>query len=105
MSCTSRERLSNRRSCETRSYERNGIRFTMTTGFYPDGRHGELFLNAEPANSALDAIMSDAAIAISFALQHGGSLVAIRSAMKRDAHGQPSSPIGAALDKIAEATP
>jgi hypothetical protein len=72
----------------------------MTVGRYADGRPGEVFVNAGHANSALDALASDAAIAISFALQHGADIAAIRLAMKRNSQGEPSSPIGAALDRI-----
>lgn len=72
----------------------------MTAGRYPDGGLGEIFINAGHANSALDALASDAAIAVSFALQHGADIAAIRSAMKRNSQGEPSSPIGAALDLI-----
>jgi hypothetical protein len=97
---TIRERLPNRRACETIAFEHGGADFTMTAGRYPDGRPGEIFINAGHANSALDALASDAAIAVSFALQHGADLAAIRSAMKRNSQGEPSSPIGAALDLI-----
>jgi len=96
-----RDRLPDRRDCETISFEHNGASFTMTAGRYLDGRLGEIFITAGHANSALDALASDAAIAISFALQHGADPAAIRSAMKRSSQGEPSSPIGAALDRIA----
>jgi hypothetical protein len=95
-----RDRLPNRRACETVAFEHGGADFTMTAGRYHNGRLGEIFINAGHANSALDALASDAAIAISFALQHGADLATIRSAMKRDSRGQPSSPIGTALDRI-----
>ena len=95
-----RERLPNRRACETSSFEHAGAAFTMTEGRYADGRIGELFISAAHANSALDALASDAAIAISFAVQHGADIAAIRVAMKRNNQGEPSSPIGAALDRI-----
>lgn len=96
-----RQRLPNRRASETLSFEHLGASFTMTSGYYADGRIGEIFINAAHANSALDAVASDAAIALSFALQHGADLTAIRLAMKRNSRGEPSSPIGAALDLIA----
>jgi hypothetical protein len=96
-----RDRLPDRRACETSTFEHGGAAFTMTEGRYPDGRIGELFINAAHANSALDALASDAAIAISFALQHGADLDLIRAAMKRNSQGLPSSPIGEALDRIA----
>jgi hypothetical protein len=95
-----RDRLPDRRACETSSFEHAGAGFTMTVGRYLDGRPGELFIGAAHANSALDALASDAAIAISFALQHGADLDLIRAAMKRNSQGEPSSPIGAALDRI-----
>jgi hypothetical protein len=96
-----RKRPADRRAGLTSSYKHWGAAFTMTVGFYADGRIAELFVNAGHANSSLDALASDAAIAISFALQHGADLAAIRSAMKRNSQGEPSSPIGAALDRIA----
>jgi hypothetical protein len=95
-----RNRLPNRRACETIAFEHSGASFTMTVGRYADNRPGELFMNAAHANSALDAIISDAAIAVSFALQHGCKLADIRRAMKRDTRGGASSPIGTALDRI-----
>jgi hypothetical protein len=95
-----RELLENRRANETFTVEHSGIGFTVTTGHYRDGRIGEIFMNGAHANSALDAIISDAAIAVSFALQHGCDLDDIRRAMKRTAAGEASSPIGAALDLL-----
>jgi hypothetical protein len=95
-----RKRLPNRRVCETQAFEHAGALYRLSVGFYENGQPGELFLNGEHSNSAIDTIMSDAAIAISFALQYGADLAAVKSAMKRNSAGEPSSPIGAALDRI-----
>ncbi|MET4345520.1 hypothetical protein ABIC07_005022 [Bradyrhizobium sp. RT9a] len=95
-----RQRLPNRRASETFSFEHAGATFTMSAGYYSDGRLGEIFINAAHANSLLDALASDAAIALSFALQHGADFAAIKHAMKRNSRGEPSSPIGAALDQV-----
>jgi hypothetical protein len=95
-----RRRLPNRRASETQSFDHAGTDITVTAGKYLEGAIGEIFISAGHANSAIDAIVSDAAIAVSFALQHGADLVAIKAAMKRDSQGKPSSPIGAALDRI-----
>jgi hypothetical protein len=95
-----RERLPNRRSAISTSFERDGARFEMTAGFYPDGRPGEIFLNADRANSLLDFLMSDAAILASLALQYGAPLDELRHALKRDSRGEPASPIGRALDLV-----
>jgi hypothetical protein len=97
---SARNRLPNRRSAVTTAFERDGARFEMTAGFYPDGRLGEIFLNADRANSPLDFLMSDAAILASLALQYGAPLDEIRHALKRDVRGEATSPIGTALDKI-----
>lgn len=99
---TRRRRLPNRRHSETLSFERDNLQFCMTTGFFPDGAIGEIFLNAEPHNSALDIFVSDAAILVSLCLQHGAPLEKIRHALRRDLRGNAASPIGFALDKIAD---
>jgi hypothetical protein len=95
-----RQRLPDRRAAITTTFDRDGARFKMTTGFYQDGKIGELFLNADRANSLLDFLMSDAAILASLALQYGAPLDEIRHALKRDIRGQAASPIGSALDRI-----
>jgi hypothetical protein len=95
-----RERLPNRRAAETLAFERDNLKYQMTTGLYPDGRIGEIFLSAAHANSLLDVLAHDAAIAVSLALQFGCPLETIRHALKRDSQGVAASPIGAALDLI-----
>ena len=95
-----RNRLPNRRSSITTAFERDNLRFRMTVGSYPDGRPGEIFLNAEHSNSFLDALTHDAAILASLAMQFGCPLETIARALKRDAQGVAASPIGAAVDLI-----
>jgi hypothetical protein len=95
-----RERLSNKRACETIAFERNGLRYHATIGFFPDKRPGELFLNHDSSDSLADVLASDAAIAVSLALQFGCPIETIRHALKRDSRGQAASPIGAALDLL-----
>jgi hypothetical protein len=90
----------NRRPAETIAFERDRSRYQITVGFYPDGRIGEIFVNADRPDSALDALTSDAAILASLALQHGCPIETIRHALKRDARGVAASPIGAAVDRI-----
>jgi hypothetical protein len=70
----------------------------LTAGFYPNGKLGELFLSADRANSLLDFLMSDAAILVSLAIQHGTPVDEIRHALKRTSQGAAASPIGEALD-------
>jgi hypothetical protein len=95
-----RDLLPTRRASENRALAQNNLNFQMTIGFYPDGRPGEIFLNAEHANSLLDVLAHDAAILASLALQFGCPLDTLRHAVKRDSRGAAASPIGEALDRI-----
>jgi hypothetical protein len=95
-----RRRFPNRRHAETLAIERDNLHLCMTTGKFPDGTIGEVFLTAAPLNSLLDALVSDAAICVSIALQFGAPLDTIRHALRRDSRGEAASLIGAALDKI-----
>jgi hypothetical protein len=102
---TARSRLANRRPAETFEFEVSGLRYTATVGRFPDGSIGELFLNNHRSNSAADTSARDAAIAFSFAVQHGADPEAIRHALSRDSHGHASGVLGAALDHIAGEAP
>ena len=95
-----RQRLNNRRSNTTFNFEIKGLKYTATVGYYPNGHVGELFLNNHRSNSAADTNARDAAIAFSFAVQHGADPHAIRCALCRDSHGRSSGPLGAALDLL-----
>jgi hypothetical protein len=98
---TARERLDNRRLSENFTFELDGLRFTATVSFYPDGRISELFLNNHKAGNQTDTNARDAAIVLSFALQHGADAEAIRRALCRDGGGRALGPLGAALDLLA----
>jgi hypothetical protein len=69
-----RERLPNRRASESFSFEREGLRFTATVSLFADGRIGELFLNNHKSGNQLDTNARDAAIILSFAVQHGADI-------------------------------
>jgi len=65
----------------------------------------EIFLGNGRAGSDIDAAAKDSAVVASIALQHNVPLEVIRKALLRDAQGRASSPLGAALDYIAERAP
>ena len=88
-------------NAETFSLEVAGLNYICTIGRFPDGRIGEVFLNNHKSNSAADVNARDAAIAFSFAVQHGADPDAIRRALSRDSRGNASGPLGIALDIIA----
>ncbi len=111
----SRNRLPNRRPSHTETLEVGGQQFTATVGFDPtDGTPREMFLTAGKEGSLLNAMLADAAVVISVALQHGVPGEALARSVGRlpagpvapadldHAPGQkvPASPIGAALDLV-----
>jgi hypothetical protein len=100
-----RQRLPNRRASENLTFELDGLRFTATVSRFADGRIAELFLNNHKSGNQVDTNARDAAILLSFALQFGADVETIRTALCRDARGQPLGPIGAALDLIAGRRP
>ena len=98
----SRQRLPNRRQCETFEFTHAGLDFTLCAGFYPDGRIAEIFLSSRKPGSPIEAIARDAAVTVSIA-QFGADLETIKQALTKDHDGGPATLLGAALDKLAEA--
>jgi hypothetical protein len=97
-----RERLPDRRANESFTFELNGLRFTATVSRFPDGRVGELFLTNHKFGNQSDTNARDAAILLSFALQHGADLETIRRALCRDGAGRALGPIAQALDLLVQ---
>ncbi len=110
-----RQRLPNLRPSHTEALEVAGQSFTATVGFDPEsGQPRELFLTAGKEDSLLDAMLADAAVVISVALQSGIPAASLAKSVGRlpaspvapvdldRAPGQkvPASPIGAALDLL-----
>ena len=110
-----RTRLPNRRKSHIETLEAAGQEFTACIGFDPEtGQPRELFLDGGKQGSQVDALLSDAATAISIALQYGTPPAALVKSVGRlpglpitpaklDLPGtgrQPASAIGAALDLL-----
>jgi hypothetical protein len=100
---TARERLPNRRACESFEFRHAGHPFTLCAGFYANGRIAEIFLSSHKPGSPIEAIARDAAVTVSIALQFGADIETIRTALTRDHDGGPAALLGAAIDKLAEA--
>lgn len=98
---STRRRLPDRRACETFELECNGQLYLATVSYFRDGTLGEIFLNSIKLGSEIDTIARDSAVMCSLLLQHGGDIHVIRKALCRDARGQPSGPLGVALDMLA----
>ncbi len=75
-----RHRLPNRRPCHTEGLEVDGQAFSATVGFEPETKQPrEVFLSGGKQGSMLDALLGDAAVAISVALQHGVPVASLAS--------------------------
>jgi hypothetical protein len=100
---TARERLPNRRASEFFDFESMNLRFTASVSRDSTGKILELFADNHKAGSAIGTLVRDAAIILSFALQHGADIEAIRRALCRDSNGDALGPIAQVLDLIAGA--
>jgi hypothetical protein len=100
-----RQRLPNRRASQQLSFVCNDLKYVATVSFFPDGSLAEIFLGNAKAGSHSDSAAKDSAVVCSIALQHGVPVDVIRHALLRDARGVASSPLGVALDILAEQTP
>ncbi len=110
-----RRRLPNRRPSRTETLVVAGQAVTATIGFDPeDGRPCEVFLTAGKEGSLINAMLAEAAVVISVALQHGIPAQSLAKSIGRLPEGPvtpadldegkparlPASPIGAALDLL-----
>jgi hypothetical protein len=95
---STRRRLPNRRGSTTFRIESQGLPFTVTASTFNSGELGEIFITNHRAGTGAGIMASDSAIAASLALQYGCPLDVLRKALSRDARGNASGPLGAALD-------
>ena len=103
---SARGTLPQRRHSETFEIEFGGLdrRYAVTCGYYDDGTLGEVFINGGKSGQQVEAIARDGAVILSLALQYGADLANIRSAITRDEQGEPSSVVGAVIDRLLEPT-
>lgn len=99
-----RDRLPNRRVCETVEFTHDRIDFVASVGRYPDGRVAEIFMNAGKIDTAADTMARDGAIAASLALQYGCPPEELLAALTRivDFKGAtvPAGPMGVLLSQV-----
>lgn len=96
-----REVLPARRELLTERMEVSGQAFLVSVGFYPDGRPGEVFIAAPKGSQTYAAVQgSDAAVAISIALQYGVPMEVLRDAFLREEDGRPAGILGMVVDLV-----
>ncbi len=103
-----RQQLPNRRPNITVEAEWQGHTFTATVGFDLDAKPREVFADMSKAGSAMSAVLSDACVIVSIALQHGISPEELRKSIGRlpgwDGKDAPASPVGALVDVLCGVT-
>ena len=104
---TSRRRLPNRRDAETIEvmHGKKNTRFKITIGFYHDKAPAEVFVSGAKVGSEMEAMVRDAAVILSIAMQYGVPLDVISGAITREHDGSSSSIIGAVVDRLCEPVP
>ena len=95
-----RERLPDRRMCESLEIDVNGRKYRCSIARFSDGRLAEIFLSNNKSGSDSDCAARDSAVVCSIALQYGAPIEVIRHAPMRDSQGRPNGPLGVALDII-----
>lgn len=95
-----RERLPDRRPALNYTFVHANTPYEVTIGFYPDGRPGEVFVSGYKVGAALQHMLVDAGIFISFALQRGATLEELRHSVAREEAGAPSSLIGLLVEFV-----
>lgn len=103
MSARERQRPCNRRGSITFDLEVHGLRFTCTYSCFDGGGVAEVFLQNHKGGSGADIVARDAAVAASLALQFGCPLEVLQHALLRNPNGEAASPLGRAIEAIAQA--
>ena len=72
-------------------------------GHFADGRHAEIFVHSEIKSGVeLEAVLRDAAVLASIALQYGATIETLCHSLTRDDAGRPASLIGGLIEAAAE---
>lgn len=77
-----RERLPDTRPSQTHKFTIGGFEGYIVTGFYNDGRLGEVFINAAKEGSTVSGLLDSIALLLSIGLQHGVPLESLVHKLK-----------------------
>ena len=97
---TERRRLPFRRVVQTFELHHQTQIFQVSVGYFEDNKPAEVFVTGAKVGSNLEAVARDAAVLLSLAMQFDVPLETIKGAVTRDSTNQPSSIIGAIVDKL-----
>ena len=100
-----RERLPDRRQSVLLGLEHQGTQYSLSVGFFDNGKPGEVFLSGAKVGSDVDGLLADLRVLLSRALQHGDNVAELSTGMGRLGSGEaPASIVGAILDRVASET-
>jgi hypothetical protein len=97
-----RQRLPDRRACETRQFSHAGFVYVASIGRFANGDLAEVFLSGPKIGTDVQAAARDASIVASLALQFGCQAETIRHAIGRNSDGSAAGPLGKLLDLLAK---
>jgi len=89
-----RRLLPQRRNHEVSEFSVDSIRYTVGIGRYADGLPAEVFYELHQGRNRGGHEARDAAILLSFLLQHGAKIDGVAHALTRKTDGTPLGPIG-----------
>jgi hypothetical protein len=95
-----RQRLPNRRNCETFEFDLENMRFTASYGRDEFGEIREVFLSGGKSGSLAESITCTASTLISVARQYGISAQVLRHSIPRNPDGSAMCPVGFILDDM-----
>jgi hypothetical protein len=101
---TTRQRLPDRRQCETLEFEHGGFRYVASVGRFPSGDLAEVFISGPKVGTHVAFAARDASIMCSIGLQYGVPVEAFRHAIARNSDGSASGPLGRLLELLAKET-
>lgn len=96
-----RQRLPDRRQCETLEFDHSGFRYLAGIGRFHNGNLAEVFLSGPKTGTDVASAARDSSIVASIALQFGVPAEAIRHAIGRNSDGSAAGPLGKLLDLLA----
>lgn len=82
------------------SRHQGGRKIHLTTGFYGDGKLGELFVHGAKIGSHSDMALAEFGALLSIALQRGMPLEEFAGNVQREPDGSPCTTFGEIIDAI-----
>jgi hypothetical protein len=100
-----RQKLPDRRACETLEFTHSGFRYLASVGRFTNGDLAEVFLSGPKTGTDVASAARDSSIVASIALQFGVPAEVLRHGIGRNSDGSAAGPLGKLLDLLATKEP